>query len=104
MSSFSIDELDKIVDVTMGSVESVHRAAELGQQKSPLKGNLSQVGGVILKSLKDNVIVIRTESRRRALLRGSYAHSAAAGDLIQRPCGGALGGRRKQSDGRRVSA
>ncbi len=36
---FLLDELDKIVDVTMGSVESVHRAAELGQQKSPLKGN-----------------------------------------------------------------
>ena len=42
---FLIDELDKIVDVTMGSAESVHRAAELGQQKSPLKGNLSQVAG-----------------------------------------------------------
>ena len=58
---FLIDELDKIVDVTMGSVESVHRAAELGQQKSPLKGNLSQVAGVILTPLKDNTIVIRTE-------------------------------------------
>ena len=58
---FLIDELDKIVDVTMGSVESVHRAAKLGQQKSPLKGNLSQVVGVILKPLKDNTVVIRTE-------------------------------------------
>jgi len=58
---FLIDELDKIVDVTMGSVESVHRAAKLGQQKSPLKGNLSQVAGVILTPLKDNTIVIRTE-------------------------------------------
>lgn len=58
---FLIDELDKIVDVTMGSVESVHRAAELGQQKSPLKGNLSQVAGVILTPLKDNTIVIRSE-------------------------------------------
>ena len=58
---FLIDELDKIVDVTLGTVESVHRAAELGQQKSPLKGNLGQVGGVILKPLKDNTIVIRTE-------------------------------------------
>ena len=58
---FLIDELDKIVDVTMGSVESVHRAAELGQQKSPLKGNLGQVSGVILKPLKDNTIVIRTK-------------------------------------------
>lgn len=58
---FLIDELNKIVDVTMESVESVHRAAELGQQKSPLKGNLGQVTGVILKPLKDNTIVIRTE-------------------------------------------
>ncbi|BFU94418.1 MAG: hypothetical protein NTNFB02_11400 [Nitrospira sp.] len=58
---FLIDELDKIVDVTMGSVESVHRSAELGQHKSPLKGNLAQVSGVILKPLKDNAIVIRTE-------------------------------------------
>jgi transcriptional regulator with XRE-family HTH domain/translation initiation factor IF-1 len=58
---FLIDELDKIVDVTLETVQSVHRAAELGQQKSPLKGNLGQVGGVILKPLKDNTIVIRTE-------------------------------------------
>jgi len=58
---FLIDELDKIVDVSMVSVESVHRAAELGQKKSPLKGNLGQVVGVILKPLKDNTIVIRAE-------------------------------------------
>ena len=72
---FLIDELDKIVDVTMGSVESVHRAAELGQQKSPLKGNLSQVVGVILKPLKDNTIVIRTEDGK--------AHSYEVRPLIQ---------------------
>jgi len=42
-------------------VESVHRAAVLGQQKSPLKGNLGQVGGVILKPLHENMIVIRTD-------------------------------------------
>jgi hypothetical protein len=59
---FLIDELEKIVDVTMESVESVHRAAELKQQKSPLKGNLSQVSGVIVKPLKDNAIAIRTEA------------------------------------------
>jgi len=58
---FLIDELDKIVDVTMGSVESVHRAAELGQQKSPLKSNLTQIVGVVLKPLADNAISIRTE-------------------------------------------
>jgi len=42
---FLIDELDKIVDVTMGSVESVHRAAELGQQKSPLKPTSPELSG-----------------------------------------------------------
>lgn len=58
---FLIDELDKIVDVTYGSKEAVLRAAELWQKKTPLKGNLSQVAGKILKPLKDNTIVIRTE-------------------------------------------
>ncbi len=72
---FLIDELDKIVDVTMGSVESVHRAAELGEQKSPLKGNLSQVAGKILKPLKDNTIVIRTED--------GNAHAYQVRPLIQ---------------------
>jgi hypothetical protein len=72
---FLIDELDKIVDVTMGSLESVHRAAELGQQKSPLKGNLSQVAGVILKPLADNAISIRTEDGKE--------HSYEVRSLIQ---------------------
>ena len=58
---FLIDELDKIVDVTMGTTESVHQSAELGQQKSPLKGNLTQIAGVIVKPLKNNAITIRTE-------------------------------------------
>ena len=45
----------------MGSVESVRRAAELGQQKSPLKSNLTQIVGVVLKPLADNAISIQTE-------------------------------------------
>ena len=57
---FLIDELDKIVDA-MGTTESVHRSAELGQQKSPLKGNLTQVAGIIVQPLKNNTIAIRTE-------------------------------------------
>ena len=72
---FLIDELDKIVDVTMGSVESVRRAADLGQQKSPLKGNLEQVTGKILKPLKDNIIVILTEDGKE--------HSYQVRSLIQ---------------------
>ena len=59
--TFLIDELDTIVDVTMGTTESVHRAAELGLQKSPLKANLSRIVGVILKGLDANAISIRTE-------------------------------------------
>jgi hypothetical protein len=59
--TFLIDELDKIVDVTMGTTDSVHRSAELGQRKSPLKGNMSQIAGVIVTPLKNNTIVIRTE-------------------------------------------
>lgn len=82
---FLIDELDKIVDVTMESVESVHRAAQLGQQKSPLKGNFSQVLCVILKPLKDNTIVIRTEDNNeesyqvRSLIQPRLA-TLSAGD------------------------
>lgn len=72
---FLIDELDKIVDVTMGTTESVHRAAELGQQKSPLKGNLNRIVGVILKPLNDNAISIKTEDGKE--------HSYRVRSLIQ---------------------
>ena len=73
--TFLIDELDKIVDVTMGTTESIHRSAELGQQKSPLKGNLSQIAGVIVTPLKNNTIVIRTEDGKE--------HAYEARPLIQ---------------------
>jgi hypothetical protein len=59
---FLIDELDKIADVTFGSKDAVHYAAELWQKKSPLKDNLSRVVGVIKKPLNDNTIVIRTDN------------------------------------------
>ena len=58
--TFLIDELDKIVDVSMGTTDSVHHSAEVGQQKSPLKGNLRQVAGMIAKPLNGSTIVIRT--------------------------------------------
>lgn len=57
---FLIDSLDKIVDVTFGNKEAVHRAAELWQKKAPLKGNLSRIKGVILKPLENNAITIET--------------------------------------------
>lgn len=70
-----IDELDKVVDVTLGSSEAVHCAAALSQEKSPLKGNLNRVVGRIVKPLKDNRITVRTEDGR--------THSCAARPLIQ---------------------
>jgi hypothetical protein len=72
---FLIDGLDTIVDVTYGSLDAVHRAQELWQKKSPLKGNLSQVVGVILKPLNDHTIVIRTEDGKE--------HSYEVRQLIQ---------------------
>jgi len=58
---FLIDEMERIVDVTFGSKEAVHRAAELWQKKSPLKGNLERIAGVILMPLDQNKVVIRTD-------------------------------------------
>lgn len=59
---FLIDELHQIVDVTFGSPEAVHRAAELWQKKTPLKGNFSHIDGVIHEPLTNNAVVIKTEN------------------------------------------
>lgn len=72
---FLLDELDKVVDVAYGNMEAVHKAAELWQRKTPLKGNLSRIVGVILKPLADNSITIRTE--------GGTEHSYQVRPLIQ---------------------
>lgn len=58
---FLIDELDRIVDVTYGSLEAVHRAGESWKKKTPLKGNMRRVAGAIQKPMENNTIVIRTE-------------------------------------------
>ena len=58
---FLIDELNKIVDVTFGSKEAVHRAEELWQKKTPLKGNFSRINAVVLESLVHDMITVRTE-------------------------------------------
>ena len=58
---FLIDELDKIVDVTFGSKEAAARSSEQSLKMSPLKGNLAQVRGKIVKPLHDNTIVIQTQ-------------------------------------------
>ena len=58
---FLIDESDRIVDVTFGSKEAVHRAAELWEKKTPLKGNFDRITGVIEIPLENNVITVGTE-------------------------------------------
>ncbi len=58
---FLIDELNKIVDVTFASAEAARRAAEDGQLKSPLKGNLNRVVGSIVETLKGDKIAIRAQ-------------------------------------------
>jgi hypothetical protein len=62
---FLIDEMDRIVDVTFGNKEAVHRAAELWQKKTPLKGNFDRVTGIFLTPLDNNRITIRTEEGKK---------------------------------------
>ena len=64
---FLIDESDRIVDVTFGSKEAVHRAAELWQKKTPLKGNFGRISGIILAPLHNNEIAVQTDG-------GEYAY------------------------------
>ena len=58
---FLIDELNKIVDVTYGDKAAVHRAEELWQKKTPLKGSFNRINVVVLKPLDRNTITVRTE-------------------------------------------
>jgi hypothetical protein len=58
---FLVDESDRIVDVTFGSMEAVRRAAELWEKKTPLKGNFDRIVGTIMTPLENNRIAIRTE-------------------------------------------
>lgn len=81
---FLIDELDKIVDVTFASTEAVHRSAELSQQKSPLKGNLNRIVGVIVKPLAHNTISIRSNDGKE--------HSYEVRPLVQQRLGALLKG------------
>jgi hypothetical protein len=59
--TFLIDELDKIVDVTLGSGDKAGQAAAPGHNKSLIKGNLRQVAGVITQPLENDTVAIRTE-------------------------------------------
>jgi hypothetical protein len=58
---FLIDEMDRIVDVTFGNKKAVHRAAELWEKKTPLKGNFDRVTGTFLTPLANNGITVRSE-------------------------------------------
>jgi hypothetical protein len=58
--TFLLDELNKIVDVTLGTHDNAVQAAAHGQ-KSLIKGNLRQVSGAITTTLQNDVIGIRTE-------------------------------------------
>lgn len=60
-AAFLIDESDRIVDVTFGSTEAVHRAAKLWKQKTPLKGNFERIIGTVVTPLENNRIAIRTK-------------------------------------------
>ena len=64
---FLLDESDRIVDVTFGNKEAVHRAAELWQKKTPLKGNFDRVPGMFLTPLDNSRITIRTEEGKKQL-------------------------------------
>ena len=59
---FLIDESDRIVDVTFGSKDAVHRAAKLWEKKTPLKGTFDRIVGVILAPLHNNDITVRTDA------------------------------------------
>lgn len=84
---FLIDELDQIVDVTFGSTEAAHEAAELWKKKTPLKGNFSRISGVILDVLPDHTITIRTDEGKqqpyqvRPLVQHRLAH-VTKGDAV----------------------
>lgn len=54
--TFLIDELNKIVDVTLGTTEKPAQAAAQGHKQSLIKGNLRQVAGVIMKVLEDKTV------------------------------------------------
>ena len=97
---FLIDESDRIMDVTFGSMGAVRRAAELWEKKTPLKGNFDRILGTIMAPLENNRIAIRTEGgeeqpyevRPLAQLR---VVKLSYGDAVD-----TFGGRRRQSDRR----
>jgi hypothetical protein len=80
---FLLDERGEIVDVTFGNVEAVIHSLALGQRKSPLKGNLSQVDGVIATALLHNSIVIRLVSGHEQAYEARPSIQARLGTLVK---------------------
>ena len=80
---FLLDERGEIVDVTFGNVEAVIHSLALGQRKSPLKGNLSQVDGVIATALLHNSIVIRLVSGHKQAYEARPSIQARLGTLVK---------------------
>jgi hypothetical protein len=84
---FLIDELNKVVDVAFANKEAVQRAEELWKKKTPLKGNLNRIVGVVLTPLHDNGIAIRTDDGKehiyevRPLIQSRLA-TVAKGDAV----------------------
>lgn len=85
---FLIDELNKVVDVTFESKEAVGRAAELWINKSPLKGNLTRLPGVIVSPLRESQVLFRTEDGRaqwyqvRSLVQSRLARLAEGDEAV----------------------
>jgi hypothetical protein len=80
---FLIDEMDRIVDVTFGNKEAVHRAAELWKKKTPLKGNFERVTGTFLTPLQNNWITIRTEEGKKQLYEVRTLAQPKLGTLLK---------------------
>ncbi|MGB0911635.1 MAG: hypothetical protein ACPGYT_14845 [Nitrospirales bacterium] len=62
---FLLDEINTIVDVTYVSKEAAIHASQLSDHKTPLKGNFRQVTGVLVASLTNNMISIRTDKSEK---------------------------------------
>jgi hypothetical protein len=63
-ATFLIDEMNQIVDVTFDSQAKSNKAQELGEKKSPLKGNFKKVTGVLTQPLQDNTVSIQEEGSK----------------------------------------
>ena len=101
---FLIDELDKIVDVTYGSLEAVHRAAELWQKKTPLKGNLETESQA---SSGNPSMPIRWSSEPKTAMTSNMRSGRSffrGEDAFTRRCRDTAAGCREPSGGYRVPA